>query len=385
MNGDVSPLSLMEEGEEGFVYVLSGGEGFVNRLAGMGVITGTRIKVLRNSGGRVIVLASDTRLALGKGQADKILVVKKHIEEPLSVDKAEKSIFVAFAGQPNVGKSTVFNLLTGLSQHVGNWPGKTVELKEGVYSSQEIELRLVDLPGTYSLSAFSEEERVARDFIIHERPDIIVVVVNASALERSLYLLTELLLLNVPVIVGVNMLDVGEAQGKHIDVEALRRSLGLPVIKMVATKNKGIKELISEIVRLSEDKSGYKPKIPEVSSDHKNIYLRLEELVGRHVPFPYTKECVAVKMMEGDSEITDTVKGIVPDDVWKEIQSLLIKHEDALRAVLGGRYDWIEEATRAAVSQFKRGQVLMTDRIDHILTRPLTGIPILLSHRCKAS
>lgn len=378
MNGDVSPLSLMEEGEEGFVYILSGGEGFVNRLAGMGIITGTKIRVLRNSRGRVIVLASDTRLALGKGQADKIIVVKKHIEESSSVAKAEKSIFVAFAGQPNVGKSTVFNLLTGLSQHVGNWPGKTVELKEGVYSSQEVELRLVDLPGTYSLSAFSEEERVARDFIIHERPDIIVLVVNASALERSLYLLTELLLLNVPVIVGVNMLDVGEAQGKHIDVEALRKSLGLPVVEMVATKNKGIRELISEIVRFSEDKSGYKPKMPEVSSDHKNIYLRLEELVGRHVPFPYTKEWIAVKLMEGDSEITDTVKGIAPDDVWKEIQSLLIKHEDALRAVLGGRYDWIEEATRAAVSQFKRGQVLMTDKIDHILTRPLTGIPVLL-------
>lgn len=378
MNGDVSPLSLMEEGEEGFVYILSGGEGFVNRLAGMGIITGTRIKVLRNSGGRVIVLASDTRLALGKGQTDKILVLRKHLEESAPPDKSVKSIFVAFAGQPNVGKSTVFNLLTGLSQHVGNWPGKTVELKEGVYSSQGVEIRFVDLPGTYSLSAFSEEERVARDFIIHERPDILVLVVNASALERSLYLLTELLLLNVPIIVGVNMLDVGEAQGKHIDVEALSKSLGLPVIEMVATKNKGVKELISEIIRLSENGSYYKPKIPEVSSDHKNIYLRIKELVDGHIPFPYTKEWVTVKLMEGDSEITDTMKGVVPEGAWKEIQSLLMKHEDALRAVLGGRYDWIENMTRAAVSQFKRGQVLMTDRIDHILTRPLSGIPILL-------
>jgi len=378
MNGDVSPLSLMEEGEEGFVYILSGGEGFVNRLAGMGIITGTKIRMLRNNGGRVIVLASDTRLALGKGQADKILVVKKHLEESAPADESVKSIFVAFAGQPNVGKTTIFNLLTGLSQHVGNWPGKTVELKEGVYSSQGIEIRFVDLPGTYSLSAFSEEERVARDFIIHEHPDILVLVVNASALERSLYLLTELLLLNVPVIVGVNMLDVGEAQGKHIDVEALSRSLGLPVIEMVATKNKGVRELVSEIAHLSEDKSDYRPKMPEVSSDHRNIYLRLEELVDGHVPFPYTKEWVTVKLMEGDTEITDTMKGVVPESVWKEIQSLLIKHEDALRAVLGGRYDWIEDMTRAAVSQFKRGQVLMTDRIDHILTRPLTGIPILL-------
>lgn len=378
MNGDVYPLSLLEEGEEGFVYLLSGGQGFVNRLAGMGIIAGTNVKVLRNSGGQVIVLASDTRIALGKGQADKILIVKRHIDEPQPAEKAEKSIFVALAGQPNVGKSTVFNLLTGLSQHVGNWPGKTVEIKEGIYTSDGIEIKLVDLPGTYSLSAFSEEERVTRDFIIHERPDVIVLVVNASALERSLYLLTELLLLNIPVIVGVNMLDVGEAQGKCIDVEALRKSLGLPVIEMVATKNKGIKELISEIIHLSDDQSGYKPKMPQVSSDHRLIYERLEELAGKHVPLPYTKDWIAVKLMEGDSEITDAMKGIIPDDVWKEIQSLLIKHEDALRAVLGGRYDWIEEATRASVSQFKRGQVLMTDRIDHILTRPISGIPILL-------
>ena len=312
MNGEVIPLSLIEEGEEGFVYLLSGGEGFVSRLAGMGIIAGTKVKVLRNSGGQVIVLASDTRIALGKGQADKILVVKKQIEEPLLAEKAEKSILVALAGQPNVGKSTVFNLLTGLSQHVGNWPGKTVEIKEGVYVAQGIELRLIDLPGTYSLSAFSEEERVTRDFIIHERPDIIVLIVNASALERSLYLLTELLLLKTPIIVGVNMLDVGEAQGTHIDVEALRKSLGLPVIEMVATKNKGVKELISEIIHLSEDQSGYNPKMPEVSSDHKNIYERLEELAGEHVPLPYTKAWIAVKLMEGDSEITDAMKGIIP-------------------------------------------------------------------------
>ncbi len=378
MNGDVYPLSTLEEGEEGFVYILSGGQGFVNRLAGMGIITGTKIRVLRNSGGRVIVLATDTRLALGKGQADKVFIVKKHAEDVQTIKTAEESIFVALAGQPNVGKSTIFNLLTGLSQHTGNWPGKTVEIKEGTYTTDGIEIKLVDLPGTYSLSAFSEEERVTRDFIIHERPDIIALIVNASALERSLYLLTELLLLNIPVIVGVNMLDVGEAQGKRIDVDALRKSLGLPVIEMVASKNKGIRELISEIIHLSKDSSGYHPKMPRVSSDHQDIYNHLEELLEQHVPMPYTKEWIAIKLMEGDTEVMDAMKGIIPDDVWKEIQSLLIKHEDALRAVLGGRYDWIEETTRAVVSRFKRGQVLMTDRIDHILTRPVSGIPILL-------
>ncbi|HVN95157.1 MAG TPA: ferrous iron transport protein B, partial [Syntrophorhabdaceae bacterium] len=379
MSGQVSPITLLEEGQEGIVYLLSGGEGFVSRLAGMGIIVGTSIKVLRNSGGQIIVLASDTRIALGKGQADKILVVKKEAEDAAEAAKDGKRLVVALAGQPNVGKTTVFNLLTGLSQHVGNWPGKTVEIKEGTYLAQDgVEMRLVDLPGTYSLSAFSEDERVAREFIIQEHPDVVVVVVNASALERSLYLLAELLLLKTPVVVGVNMFDVASAQGLHVDVEALRRSLRLPVVEMIATKNRGIRELVSEIIRVSKDRSHYNPRIPEVLSDHKDIYTRLAELVNDHVPLPYTGEWITVKLMEGDPEVTDTMKGILPAPLWKEIESLLIKHEDALRAVVGGRYDWIEEVTRAAVSRFKRGQVLMTDKIDHILTRPITGVPILL-------
>ncbi|MDI6889327.1 MAG: FeoB small GTPase domain-containing protein [Thermodesulfovibrionales bacterium] len=136
-----------------------------------------------------------------------------------------KKLLVALAGQPNVGKSTVFNILTGLSQHVGNWPGKTVEKKEGVIISGEAEMGIIDLPGTYSLTAFSEEERIARDFIIKERPDIVILIANASALERSLYLLSELLLLKPPVIVALNMMDVAQEQGILIDVESLKKSL----------------------------------------------------------------------------------------------------------------------------------------------------------------
>ncbi len=163
----------------------------------------------------------------------------------------EKEIFVALVGQPNVGKSTVFNILTGLSQHVGNWPGKTVEKKEGVHRANDILIRIVDLPGTYSLTSFSEEERVTRDFIIQEKPDLVVLVLNAAALERSLYLLSEVLLLNRPVIVAINMLDVASDQGTQIDTKALQDSLGLPVIPMVAKRNSGIKELVDQITELA--------------------------------------------------------------------------------------------------------------------------------------
>lgn len=292
---------------------------------------------------------------------------------------AGHKLIVALAGQPNVGKSTVFNVLTGLSQHVGNWPGKTVEKKEGVHVYDNVEMRLVDLPGTYGLTAFSEEEKIARDFVINEQPDVLVLITNAAALERSLYLLSELLLLDPPVILAVNMMDVAEDQGIHIDINNLQNSLGIPVVSMVASKNKGIKELVSQIILLSDKKLKYNPKIPDVSQDHSAIFSNLIELTREHIPAPYTVRWVATKLMEGDTEISRIMEDILPGDKWSKIQSLLIKHEDSLRAVVGGRYDWIESVTRASVSQFKRGQVLMTDRLDHVLTRPVFGIPVLLS------
>ncbi len=372
MEDAVVPVTVLKENEEGIVRDISGGERLRSRLAGMGILPGISVKVLRSTAGAVILLASDTRVALGKGEASKILVART------TVFKEEKRLLVALAGQPNVGKSTLFNILTGLSQHVGNWPGKTVEKKEGIHVAKDTEIRMVDLPGTYSLTAFSEEERVAREFIINERPDVIVVIVNASALERSLYLLSEILLLDVPTVVGVNMMDVAEAQGIRIDIDALEKALGLPVVPLIATKNRGIKEIIDLVLSMAVGGRDYHPRLPDVSEDHREIYLRLIHLVRDHVPPLYTDQWVAVKLMEGDPEVTAMMESLLPGMPWKEVQKLLVKHEDALRAVLGGRYDWVEEVTRAAISRFKRGQVLITDRIDHILTKPLLGIPVLL-------
>jgi len=370
---EIVPIVTMREGEEGVVESVSGGERLASRLASMGLLPGIRVKVLRNKGGSVILLASETRVALGRGEASTISVRRTETAPGI------RKLLVGLAGQPNVGKSTVFNILTGLSQHVGNWPGKTVEKKEGVHVAGDVEMHIVDLPGTYSLTAFSEEERVAREYVIQEHPDVVVLVVNGAALERSLYVLAELLLLDPPVILAVNMMDVAEGQGVHIDVEALGQALGIPVIPLVATKNKGVKELRSMVVALSEGKLEYHPHMPAVSADHALIFSKLLDLVKDYIPPLYTARWVATKLMEGDPEVGELLKQMVPEALWNEIQGLLIKHEDALRAVVGGRYDWIEDVTRAAVSRFRRGQVLVTDRIDHILTRPLFGIPILLA------
>lgn len=135
----------------------------------------------------------------------------------------ERTITVALAGQPNVGKSTVFNLLTGLSQHVGNWPGKTIEQKTGTYHHNGTTVQIVDLPGTYSLTANSLEQRIARDYIIRERPDVVVAIVDAAALERNLYLMAELLSLPGPVVLALNMIDVAEQQGCRLSPTCWRQ------------------------------------------------------------------------------------------------------------------------------------------------------------------
>jgi ferrous iron transport protein B len=292
--------------------------------------------------------------------------------------KDKKKILVAFAGQPNVGKSTVFNILTGLSQHVGNWPGKTVEKKEGIHITDNVEMRLVDLPGAYMLTAFSEEEKVTRDFIINDRPDVIVLIASATSLEKNLYLLSELLLLGPPVLVGVNMMDVAEGQGIHIDTDALSKSLGIPVIPMIATKNQGIKELVSEIISLTNGKSQYAPKVPNVSEDHKDIFDHLEEIIGSYITSPYRTQWVVTKLMEGDPDISKMVEEILPPDKWDEVRKILMEHEDSHLAVVRGKYNWIRDMTAASISHLRKGQILLTDRIDQVLTRPIFGIPILL-------
>lgn len=158
---------------------------------------------------------------------------------------------VALAGNPNAGKSTIFNALTGSRQHVGNWPGKTVEKKAGRFSQDGIDVEVVDLPGTYSLNAYSLEEVLARDYLIDERPDAVVSVVDASNLERNLYLTVQILELGVPVIVALNMMDQAEGRGLHIDRERLSRSLGAPTLSVVASRGEGIEELRQSLVALA--------------------------------------------------------------------------------------------------------------------------------------
>ena len=293
-------------------------------------------------------------------------------------NQIRNQITVALAGQPNVGKSTVFNLLTGLSQHVGNWPGKTVEQKTGVYDHNGTRVHIVDLPGTYSLTANSLEERIARDYIIREQPDVVVAIADASALERNLYLLAELLSLPAPVVLALNMIDVAEQQGMRIEPHVLEAALGLPVVPMVATKGQGVRGLMEAVDRVSKNTAAYAPSRPEIRADHQAVLAQIQRLIAGAVPEPYPEDWVALKLLEGDEEITSMMRERLDEDRWQEVHTILMQHEDAILAVAGGRYEWIGRMVRAAVVRPRIGQVTLTDRVDRYATHPFWGLLILL-------
>ncbi|MFC2023595.1 FeoB small GTPase domain-containing protein, partial [Chloroflexota bacterium] len=299
-------------------------------------------------------------------------------ERAAAVLNGKVTLTVALAGQPNVGKSTVFNLLTGLSQHVGNWPGKTVEQKTGSYRHNGTAIHLVDLPGTYSLTANSLEEVIARDYIIKERPDVVVAVVNAASLERNLYLVAELLPLSSKVVVGLNMVDVAAGEGMSVEPQVLEAALGVPVVPMVASKNQGVRELAETVDRLAHGDLRYQPNIPEIRDDHQDVLAQIRALIDDSVPKPYPGDWVALKLLEGDSQITAMMRDeYLPADRWDRVHAILMAHEDAVLAVAGGRYEWVGRMIRAAVTRPRAGQITLTERLDRWATHPLFGLLIL--------
>jgi ferrous iron transport protein B len=297
-----------------------------------------------------------------------------------AVEAAEseaQTVLVALAGQPNVGKSTLFNLLTGLNQHVGNWPGKTVERKEGTLSYQGTTYRLVDLPGTYSLTANSAEEVITREFIIRERPGVVVALVDAAILERSLYLVAELIALPAPVIVALNMMDVAEQEGVRIEAQVLEAALGAPVVPMVATRKEGIRELLETVDGVARGEYNYNPATPRIREDHREVLEQVEGLIEGCVPAPYPKDWIALKLLEGDQKISEMMDGCLPQDRSTALHALLRQHDDALVAVASGRYEWIGRMIRAALTRPTTGPISLTERLDRWATHPFWGLVIL--------
>ncbi len=293
---------------------------------------------------------------------------------------SEGRITAALAGNANVGKSVVFNQLTGLHQHVGNWPGKTVERAEGTLVFEGRTIDVIDLPGIYSLSTYSIEELVSREYIAVERPDVLVNVVDASALERNLFFTIQLLELDPKMVVDLNQVDLAEGKGIRVDPERLSELLGVPVVPTVAVKNMGLKELMEEVLKVAEAEGQDHRPIrygPEVEK-------RIGELTGavETVETPYPRRWVAVKLLEGDGEIERIVYGKDPRIEGRVLEARMeieeIHGHDAPSVIASERYAMAsrmaEEASTHVVPE--RG---LGERLDELTSHPVWGYVFMVA------
>ena len=294
-----------------------------------------------------------------------------------------KTIIVALAGAPNTGKSTVFNLLTGLSQHVGNWPGKTIEQKTGSVRRGNLTMNIVDLPGTYSLTANSAEEQIARDYLVKENPDLVVAVLNAASLERNLYLVAELIELSPRLVIALNMMDVARQQGMKIDAEALAKELNIPVIPIIASKNQGLDELLAAIEQEYNQPPGSRElKHIEYGSEIEKVIDHVAQLLDDAMTAPYPKHWTAMKLLEGDTQINKMIMGRAAGEQSSSLESYLREHESAAVTIATLRYAWVEKMMTATQEKRPLGRISLTERIDRVATHPVSGLFILLLVLC---
>ncbi len=288
-------------------------------------------------------------------------------------------IKVALAGNPNCGKTTLFNTLTGSSAHVGNWPGVTVERREGRYRRQDMQVDIIDLPGVYSLSPYSPEEAVAGRYILDEAPDVIINIVDVTSLERSLYLTTELLEMDTPVVIAFNMMDTAEKNGYRVLPEMLEAELGVPVVPISAAKKKGIDALMGKA--LSAAKSTRKGKSVLLSSKYAEHILHISHLLERgKIKNPQYR---AVKMLEGDKTAAKNLK--LDSSSVSQIKAIVMNACSLAKKVgidadiADLRYKYITGRCGGAVIRPEPAFALTpSDKADFILTHRIFGIPIFM-------
>ena len=306
----------------------------------------------------------------------------------------ERRIVVAMAGNPNVGKSVIFNALTGSRQHVGNWPGKTVERAEGVFQHQGREIRLVDLPGTYSLAAQSPEEMIARDYIVSGEPDVVVSIVDATCLERNLNLVLQILELTDKVVVVLNLMDEVRRQGWEIDVEALEEVLGVPVVPTVAIEGEGLPELVEAIAQVAEGRRKTYPVSVDYGLSVEGYTQTLQEDLS-YMGIEERSRWVALKLLEDDPEIVEAFKqgklavlGLAaPSALPEALQALLRRavrlregiRPDAKVEIIRRRYEFAHDVVHRVAHRLRPEEESLTDRIDHIVTHKVWSWPIMLA------
>ena len=284
---------------------------------------------------------------------------------------------IALAGNPNCGKTTMFNDLTGASQYVGNWPGVTVEKKEGKYKADKT-ITVTDLPGVYSLSPYSPEEIVTRDYLLSGQPDVVVNLVDATNLERNLYLTTQILNLGLPVVIALNMMDLVEKNGDKIDVAKLSKKLGCPIVETTALRGKGLEELMNTAIAAAQ-----KNQLPagelRFTNDVEEALAKIIDILGSRVK-PSQARWYAIKLFEGEQMTIDSL-GLSAGDLSK-IAAIREKVEnqeddDAESIITDERYGAITDVADECIKKSTKGMTT-TQKIDRIVTNRILGLPIFI-------
>ncbi len=281
------------------------------------------------------------------------------------------AIKIALAGNPNCGKTTLFNALTGSSQYVGNWPGVTVEKKEGKYKGNK-EVFIEDLPGIYSLSPYTLEEVVSRNYLITNRPDAIINIVDGTNLERNLYLTTQVLELGIPVIVAVNMLDILEKKGDKVNLKALSEVLGCEVVAISALKGTGVKELIDKATAIAKEK-----KITEIVHSFSEAAENIIASVESKLPADITegRRFFAIKLLERDDKIHELQSGL--PDVSSEISQMEKVFDDDTESIITNeRYEYISSIISKCIKKVSNSKDSVSDKIDKVVTNRILALPI---------
>ena len=281
------------------------------------------------------------------------------------------SIKIALAGNPNCGKTTLFNALTGSNQFVGNWPGVTVEKKEGKLKNHK-EVVITDLPGIYSLSPYTLEEVVARNYLINERPDAIINIVDGTNLERNLYLSTQIMELGIPVVIAVNMMDAVEKRGDSIDMAQLGKKLGCEVVGISALKGTGISKAAEKAVAAARANKIFYPEHSFCESVEKAIN-QAEELISETEEAQ--KRFLAIRLLEKDEKMDDLMKN--PPDVSGLSEQLEREFEDDVESIITNeRYEYISGIIEGCIQKADREKLTLSDKIDKIVTNRILALPI---------
>ena len=279
---------------------------------------------------------------------------------------------IALAGNPNCGKTTLFNALTGSNQYVGNWPGVTVEKKEGKLKGNK-DVIIMDLPGIYSLSPYTLEEVVARNYLINERPDAIINIIDGTNIERNLYLTTQITELGIPVVIAVNMMDLVEKNGDKIDVRRLSKDLGCEVVEISALKGKGLKEAVEKAVKIA-GKNTISAPVHRFDPEVEEALDKIEARLGDDIP-KEQKRFFAIKLFERDDKISGLMKS-VPD-----VEALITAVEDAMdddseSIITNERYNYISNIIGDCYKKKNKGQLSISDKIDKVVTNRFVALPI---------